>query len=245
MGAQDALDHAKQLFSDGADLIDVGAEATNPWADPITAEEEWQRLEPVLPELIRTYPNHISLDTYHPETAKRALRIGPVIINDVTMFRNPVMVAIAARYKTRCIVSHIPDKTIQEAHAHAELSDITVVKEELLAKFAELVAAGVPANGIILDPGIGFGKTMALNIELLQFAEQVPGIPVMIGHSNKRVIAVMSGKDKTDIVANLAAARIAIESGATYLRAHNITAHAQMINQNNDNPRPNPPPTEP
>lgn len=227
-GAQAALDHAKELFARGAALVDVGAEATNPWAHPITAVEEWERLKKVLPELIRAYPGRLSIDTYHPETAERALAIGPVIINDVTMFRNPAMISIVAKHKCGCIVSHIPDITIPEAHAHAELSDIDVVKVELLAKYDELVAASVPADGIILDPGIGFGKTMALNIKLLRFAEHMPNKQVMIGHSNKRVIAVMSGKDKTDLEANLAAAKIAIESGATYLRVHDVAAHAQL-----------------
>lgn len=229
VGIRDALRHAKELFDEGADMVDIGAEATNPWAAPITSDEEWKRLELVLPELIRAYPGKISLDTYHPETAERALQIGPVIINDVTMFRDPAMIAVAAQFKAHCIVSHIPDKTIQEAHANADVSDVTIVRDELLAKRDELIHAGVPAENIILDPGIGFGKTMELNIELLRFAERVPGIPVMIGHSNKRVIAVMSGKDKTDIEANLAAAQIAMDSGAVYLRVHNITAHRNLL----------------
>lgn len=229
VGARDALRHAGELFDEGADLVDVGAEATNPWADPISADEEWKRLEPVLPNLIRAYTGRISLDTHHPETAERALQIGPVIINDVTMFRDPAMIQVVAHHKARCIVSHIPDKTIQEAHAHADLSDILIVRDDLLTKCDELIHAGVPSDGIILDPGIGFGKTMDLNIQLLRFAEQVPGIPVMIGYSNKRFIAAMSGKDKTDIDANLAAARIAIDSGVAYLRVHNITAHRELL----------------
>lgn len=224
-----ALQRAKELFAAGADFLDVGAEATNPWADPISATEEWQRLGPVLPQLMQEYPGKISLDTYRPETAEKALALGPVIINDVTMFRDPAMIAVAAKYKAGCIVSHIPDTDIKATHDNATLSDIAIVKDELLAKYSELISAGVPEKGIILDPGIGFGKTMDLNIELLQFAKLVPGIPVMIGHSNKRFIAVMSGKDKTDIVANLAAAKIAAETGAAYLRVHDVAGHKRVL----------------
>jgi dihydropteroate synthase len=226
---QHALFRAYDLFKHGASFIDVGAEATNPWAEPITAEEEWSRLQPILPQLLDAHPNQISLDTRHAKTAERALKIAPVILNDVTMFRDPAMVRVAAAYEARCIVSHIPTADIKAAHRDATLNDVAAVRDDLLAKREELIAAGVPAENIILDPGIGFGKTMDLNIELLRFAEEVPDIPVMIGYSNKRLIAVMSGLEKTNIAANLAAARIAIESGARYLRVHNVDTHKQYL----------------
>lgn len=227
--AAQAIQHAKSLIAAGADVLDIGAEATNPWAHPISWEEEWRRLEPVLPELIQTYPGQISVDSHRPETIKKALSFGPVIINNVTMFRDTAMIRIAAKHQARCIVSHIPSIDIQAAHSEHLIDDIQLVKKQLLEKRKEIIAAGVPPDNIIIDPGIGFGKTMQLNIALLQFANLTPDIPVMIGHSNKRFIAVMSGKDKTDKNANLHAAKIAIQSGAAYLRVHDVQSHASLL----------------
>lgn len=221
-----ALARAAQLFADGASLVDVGAESTRPGAVPLTPAQEWQRLKPVLGELLARYPGAISLDTYHPETAERALALGDVIINDVTGINNPGMVEVIARHRARCIVSHMPGTAHpQEAHSQTLLNDIERVRTDLLAKLALLGDRGVPAANIILDPGIGFGKTPGLNRALLEFARYVPGHSVMIGYSRKRFL----GDGRMELEANLAAGRIAMAAGAAYLRVHDVAGHNKLL----------------
>jgi dihydropteroate synthase len=215
---------ARQLFEAGADLIDVGAESTRPNATPLSDEEEWQRLEPVLKVLISAYPGKISLDSYHPATFQKAFAIGPVIMNDVTGFNDPAMVAVAAKYKPTVIVSHLPDMPLQEAHRLAPVDNVEAVKTDLLSKAQFLQSRGLSKQQIILDPGIGFGKTMELNVELLKFAQQVPGYSVMIGYSRKRFL----GEQRMELEPNLEAGRMAIDHGATYLRVHDVAGHLRL-----------------
>lgn len=220
-----AIGRAKQLFADGASLVDVGAESTRPGAAQLTPDEEWSRLEPILKELLRAYPGKISLDSYHPETVERALALGPVIVNDVTGMNNPAMVSVVAKYKPKVIISHLPGSNIQQAHQLVPVSTVEEVRHDLLAKVAELQQKGLPKESIILDPGIGFGKTMELNRRLLTFAEQVPEFEVMIGYSRKRFL----GENRMDIAPNIEAGRIAVKSGAAYLRVHDVAGHSQLL----------------
>jgi len=221
---QKALARAKQLFTEGAALIDVGAESTRPGATPLTADEEWQRLEPVLPALLREYPGKISLDTYHAETAARALALGDVIINDITGLSSPEMFELVASRRCRVIISHAPATHPSEIHQH-ELDDAAVVTRDLLAKAQALETRGVTRRNIILDPGIGFGKTMRLNKELLTFAKTVPDYAVMIGYSRKRFL----GAERMELAPNLAAGKIAAAAGARYVRVHDVSGHAALV----------------
>lgn len=220
-----ALKQAARLFDDGARLVDVGAESTRPHATPLKTEVEWQRLMPVLQRLIEQYPEHISVDTYHPETADKALKLGDVIINDVTGMNDSEMVRVVVKHRARCVISHLPAKTTEAAHTGKLVNDIQRVADELLAKAAELQKLGLPKKHIILDPGIGFGKTDELNWKLLRFAEEVPQYRVMIGYSRKRFL----GEKRMELETNLEAGRIAIEAGAAYLRVHDVAGHRQLL----------------
>lgn len=225
-----ALLQAEKLFNDGAALVDVGAESTRPNATPLSADDEWARLEPVLPTLLRLYPGQISLDSYHPETIRLAFTIGPIVVNDVTGMRNPAMIDAVVELQARCIISHLPQHpntkgTVQAAHSQEQLSDIEVVKSDLLAKEAELVDRGLPAEKIILDPGIGFGKTPKLNRQLLAFADRVLGKSVMIGYSHKRFL----GDNRMELAPNLLAGQVAAASGAQFLRVHDVAGHRVIL----------------
>lgn len=220
-----ALAQAAKLFADGAALLDVGAESTRPGAAPLAPEQEWQRLEPILPRLVELYPGKISLDTYHPETAAKALELGDVIINDVTGMNNPSMVDVVVQHNARCIISHLRGADPQAVHQGELINDIQVVVDELLAKADLLRARGLPKDKIILDPGIGFGKTPALNRRLLEFAHYTPDYPVMIGYSRKRFL----GDHRLELEPNLEAGKIAIMAGATYLRVHDVAGHQQLL----------------
>jgi dihydropteroate synthase len=220
-----AVAHAEQLFATGASLVDVGAESTRPGATVLSPGEEWRRLEPVLKVLLKRYPHQLSVDTYHPETADRALDLGDVIINDVTGMNNLAMVAAVVKHKARCIISHLPGQDVQAAHQGKLVDNLQVVINDLLAREAALVSAGVPAENIILDPGIGFGKTPELNRQLLSFARSVPGKTVMIGYSRKRFL----GDNRMELEPNLAAGKMAIAAGADYLRVHDVAHHRQLM----------------
>jgi dihydropteroate synthase len=220
-----ALQQAAQLLADGASLIDIGAESTRPNAQKLTAAEEWLRLRLILPELMRRYPKRLTLDTYHPETAERALKLGAIKINDVTGMNNPRMIEVVTRYDSDCIVSHLSGTDTQAAHQGVLIADIQVVIDDLLAKASLLRAEGLGIEQIILDPGIGFGKTPELNVSLLEFAKYAPDYKVMIGYSRKRFL----GDNRMDSEVNLKAGRTATAAGAAYLRVHDVAGHRSLL----------------
>ena len=223
-----AIQHADELFSDGASYVDVGAESTRPGAEKLTADEEWRRLEPVWSELVKRHGGKLSLDTYHPETVQRAAEYGDFIVNDVTGFYNPIMIDTVAKLGLRCIVSHLPSSArgdTESAHRGELLTSIDDVRTELLEKREELERAGISKEKIILDPGIGFGKLPETNWGLLAFGELIPDSDVMIGYSRKRFL----GENRMDLEPNLKAARIAILAGARYLRVHDVAGHQKFL----------------
>lgn len=225
-----AVARAQELFAQGAAIVDVGAESTNPKSSPITISEEWRRLRPVLAQLYKEYPGRISVDSFHPENIRRiAEQIGTdFIVNDVTGMNSSSMRAAVAQYGLRCIVSHLPARfgtDIHAAHKNADMDDEQDVVDELLARRAQLEALGVPRERIILDPGIGFGKTMPLNERLLKFAARVPDAEVMIGYSRKRFL----GEHRMELAPNLVAGKTAIRAGARYLRVHDVIGHRELL----------------
>jgi len=225
----EVLDRAKQLVNDGASYLDVGAQSTRPGAMQLEAETEWSRLAPVLPELSAMYGGQLSLDTFHPDVVRRAAReIGQIIVNDVTGFNNPEMIDTVAELRLPCIVSHLPEaygQDIQEAHRAKPVESVEQVTDELLSKRAKMMLHGVHKDMIILDPGIGFGKTMELNWKLLEFASQVPKQSVMIGYSRKRFL----GEHRMEPGPNIEAGKIAVRAGARFLRVHDVAAHRQAF----------------
>jgi dihydropteroate synthase len=134
------------------------------------------------------------------------------------------MIQVVSELGLTCIVSHLPEKygiDIQAAHQDRQMDSADQVQEELLSKVGKLINAGIHKDQIILDPGIGFGKTPDLNRELLQFASRVPDYGVMIGYSNKRFL----GEKRLEIETNLQAGRIAVAAGAKFLRVHDVVGH--------------------
>jgi dihydropteroate synthase len=220
-----AIEHAKEMFKQGASIVDLGAESTRPGAKPLSSEEEWKRLEPVLAELVKIYPSRISVDTYHADTAERALKYGSVIINDVTGLINPKMVEVVKKYKARFILCHLREADIQTAHSSELINDINIVLADLKVKLSQLEAEGINSDRIIVDPGIGFGKTPELNRDLLKFAELMPGYKVMIGYSRKRFL----GENRLLLEPNLQAGRIAANSNSAFLRVHDVLGHSKLL----------------
>jgi dihydropteroate synthase len=220
-----AVKHAESLFADGAAIVDIGAESTRPGAVPIPAAEEWRRLSPVLEWFSDLYPGRLSVDTYHAQTAAKALALRPFIINDVTGFQDPELAELVAGHGVKCIVSHLPGKDIQAVHQAKPLDSLQQVVNDLLSRAATLEDKGIKHRDIILDPGIGFGKTEKLNWQLLKFAIYVPDYKVMIGYSRKRFL----GENRKELAPNLAAGQTAIAAGAAYLRVHDVAGHRQLL----------------
>jgi len=244
----EAVRHAKELFAGGASIVDIGGEATNPWAEPITAEEEWGRLEPILKVLFPLYGSlSFSIDTRHPEIVERAAKLAgdkKFYVNDVTTFVDIGMISVAAKYDMPVIMSHLPlaaNGDIKRAHSDASIriDDVQQVVNELRQQEAKLLAAGIAKDRIIKDPGIGFGKTMRLNHELLSFAKLFPGEPIMIAASQKRFLEMLpngepiegiaAGQYKLQDEPNRQAAKIAVTAGATYLRVHKPEIYGNLI----------------
>ncbi|MCF7906262.1 dihydropteroate synthase [Candidatus Gracilibacteria bacterium] len=241
LDTESAVKHAEQMFTEGADYIDIGGQSTRPNAVEISWEEEWKRVEPVLKKLSGTTTapsslrNKISLDTFHWQTAQKFLTFGGRILNDVSGFQDPRMQELVPQFDM-VVVNHFPGKTVQEVHEQnaclglSGISSINQVRDELLTRKEDLVRKGGNPENIVLDPGIGFGKTMELNWELLEFARAVPEERVMIGHSRKRFL----GEHRFEIEPNLEAGKKAIDAGASFLRVHDVREHRAMIQTTND-----------
>jgi dihydropteroate synthase len=228
---QAALAHIMQLVEDEADSVDIGAESTRPGAVPLTHEEEWQRLEPVLNQL--PTPVVFSVDTRHPQTAAKALALGAGWINDVSGFANPAMVEAVKHSDCKLVVMHslsIPaDKNIV-------LSDSVDIIQELLSfihtRVGYLENRGIAKERILFDPGIGFGKTPVQSAYILEHiaAFKPLGVPLYIGHSRKSFLGLP--KDATNAMrdeATLAVSKKLIEYGVDYLRVHNVKAHRALL----------------
>jgi dihydropteroate synthase len=216
VNTEEAVSHAAKLISEGADYIDIGGESTRPGAEVIDSQTEWGRVGEIVEQLIKLFPGRISLDTRNVATAEKFLALGGTILNDVSGFQNPEMRALASKFE-KIILMHFPGKTVDEVHAQ-QIDSVTQVRDELLQRKDELMHAGVSSSSIILDPGIGFGKTMECNWALLKFAELLPNEKVLIGHSRKRFL----GEHRFESDCNNEAGRIAISSGASYLRVHEM-----------------------
>ena len=222
-----AIKHAEEMFSQGASMVDVGAESTRPGAKAIDWKEEVRRLTGFIQE-VEAFGWNISLDTYRPETVDWVSKnLSNFIINDVTGFRNPAMRDVAASTGNKVIVGHLPktSHSISDAHREKPIDSINQVIQELRDSIEQLVQAGVVRDKIIVDPGIGFGKTKKLNWKLLRFGLYIPEHEVMIGYSRKRFL----GENRMEIETNYLAGRIAVDSNAKYLRVHDVSGHASLV----------------
>jgi dihydropteroate synthase len=220
-----AVAHGEALRADGADVLDVGGESTRPGAAPVDAEEELRRTQPVVARLAAAGAR-VSIDTSKLAVARAALDAGADYLNDVTAFRaDPGMAALAAERGATCCLMHMrgEPRTMQDDPRYDDVvADVKAFLEERLA-FA--VAEGVPEERVELDPGIGFGKTDAHNLELLRRLDEIValGRPVVIGTSRKAFLGRLTGRAVTDRVAGTIATNVmAFERGARVFRVHDV-----------------------
>jgi dihydropteroate synthase len=229
-----AIAHARRLASEGAEIIDVGGESTRPGADPAPVAEELARVIPVIEGIAGlNLPVQISIDTMKLEVAERALEAGATYVNDVTAFRHePELAALVADRGVDCCLMHMlgEPRTMQENPRYDDVVDD--IKAFLEERLAVAVAAGIAESRIHLDPGIGFGKTMEHNLELLRRLDELVaiGCPLVIGTSRKSFLGRLTGRDVTERVhATVATSVIAFERGAKVFRVHDVAATADAL----------------
>lgn len=227
LDADAAVAHGLELAAQGAAIIDVGGESTRPGSDPVDPETEWQRIGAVIAELAER-ELCVSVDTRHAEVARRALEAGASIVNDVSGFRDPAMMAVAAKSGCGCVVMHMAGepKTMQENPVYQDV--VTEVRDYLRDRAAALEEAGIDHSRICIDPGPGFGKTPRQTIELMRNLHELVhlGYPVMVAASRKSYVSVAYKLDGADMherdVASAAEALLACELGASVVRTHNV-----------------------
>ena len=224
-----AIAHARRLAGEGADIIDVGGESTRPGAAPVPAADETQRVIPVIQGIADlNLPVQISIDTMKLAVAQEALDAGASYVNDVTAFRHdPELAGLVADRDADCCLMHMlgEPRTMQENPQYDDVVDD--VKAFLEERVNAATKAGIKEDRIYLDPGIGFGKTLEHNLELLRRLEELTtlGRPLVIGTSRKSFLGRITGRDVTERVhATVATTVIAFERGARVFRVHDVAA---------------------
>jgi len=229
---EDAVAAGRRMIGAGAALVDVGGESTRPGAEPVSAEDELRRIAPVL-EGLAGLP--VSVDTAKAEVARTALDLGAVMVNDVTALRSdPELAGVVADSDAYLCLMHMQGepRTMQLDPRYDDVvSEVAAFLEERL-RFA--VDSGVAEERICLDPGIGFGKTVEHNLELLRRLDAIAalGRPVLVGISRKSSLGKLAGDpDATTgtTAASVAAAVLAFERGASILRAHDVREHVEAL----------------
>jgi len=232
-GAEEAVEHGLRLLAEGADLLDLGAESTRPGggvygegAREVSAADELARLMPVLERLRRETDAPISIDTRKASVAREALAAGGDLINDISTLGDPEMAGVVAAAGCPLVLMHSRGDiaTMQQRTEYGDL--LGEIRDELLAAVARAEAAGVGREKLLLDPGIGFGKTWEQNVELLA---RVPclvrlGFPVLIGASRKSFIGHLTGgaPPRDRLAGSLAAVAWAARGGAAMVRVHDV-----------------------
>jgi len=222
-----AVKHGMEMAEQGADIIDIGGESTRPGSEPVSADEEIRRTEPVIKELSKRIDIPLSIDTTKADVAKRALDAGAEMINDISSLRaDPGMVDVVVSYKVPVVLMHMlgSPKTMQQNISYDSIiEDITDFLKERV-DFA--VAKGIEQSKIIIDPGIGFGKSVVKdNFEILREMRRFRslGLPILAGPSRKAFIGRLLDADVDERdTGTLAAVAIAVHNGANIVRVHNV-----------------------
>jgi len=235
----EAVARGLYLAANGADILDVGGESTRPGATPLLPSEERRRVLPVIAELRRHVTIPISVDTYRAEVADAALEAGAAIVNDVWGFRrDPDLAGVVARHCAVAVAMHnraaaaVQEESVGGYFRSVEYDDVVAqVCADLTNSIETLTASGVPHDRIIVDPGIGFGKTPAQNLELLARLDELLSLerPILVGTSRKSVIGVTLGLPPDQRIEGTAATvALAIRQGADVVRVHDLPTMARV-----------------
>ncbi len=230
---EDAIEHARRIYAEGAAIVDIGGESTRPGSEGVTLDEELRRVLPVLEALGGEVP--LSIDTSKAEVARRALAAGAELVNDVTALRgDPELAGVVADADAYLCLTHMlgEPRTMQESPRYDDVvSEVAAFLEERLVAALD---AGIPEERICLDPGIGFGKTVEQNAELVRRLDVLVGLgrPVLVGFSRKRSLGRMLGDPEAttaSLAGSLAAAVSAHANGATIHRVHDVIETVEAL----------------
>ena len=218
-----AVAHAKQLVTDGADIIDIGGESTRPGSEPLSEKEELSRVLPLITCLENELNVPLSVDTYKPGVAEACLQAGAHLINDITGLTNPRMQQVVATHDVPVVMMHMlgTPKMMQQNPVYQDV--IGEIHTFFQHQIKTAKKAGI--TQLIIDPGIGFGKTLHHNLQLLKHLERFTdlGCPLMIGPSRKSFIGTITGLPVNDrLEGTLAAVTIAVQNGANIIRVHDV-----------------------
>jgi dihydropteroate synthase len=219
-----AIAHAHKLIAEGADILDVGGESTRPGAQPVGVQEELDRVLPVI-EGLRGIAVPISIDTCKPEVMRAAIAAGAQMVNDINALQNAAAIEAVAASDVAVCLMHKQGKpqTMQQQPQYADV--VAEVRDFLHERIAVAEAAGIARNRIVIDPGFGFGKTLAHNLALLRALPDFAalGVPLLAGLSRKSMLGAITGRDVGDrVAASVAAALIAVQRGASIVRVHDV-----------------------
>jgi dihydropteroate synthase len=228
----DAVASARRMVEEGAAIVDIGGESTRPGAEPVSVEEELARVEPVLDELSGL---PVSIDTAKAEVARRALELGAQLVNDVTALRgDPDLAGVVAESDAYLCLMHMQGepRTMQADPRYDDV--VSEVKAFLEDRLGFAVGAGIDEERVCVDPGIGFGKTVEHNFELIRRLDEIAalGRPVVVGFSRKSSLGRILGDPEATtgpLSASIAAAVTAYERGATILRVHDVKEHVEAL----------------
>lgn len=229
--ADRAIEHGRALAAAGADLLDIGGESTRPGAEPVDAGEELNRVIPVIEGLAGVAP--ISIDTGKAEVAAAAICAGASMVNDVTALNgDPEMASVCAENGVEVVLMHMlgEPRTMQDDPRYDDV--VAEVGDFLLARVEAAASAGISRERIWIDPGIGFGKTVEHNLELLRGTGRfvATGLPVLVGPSRKAFIGRVDGSVEADRVGGTIAACLAVaDRGAAMVRVHDVAPVVQAI----------------
>jgi len=241
-GVRGAVEQARSFLASGADILDVGGESTRPGSEPVNAEAEMVRVIPVIEALAAEFPNAlISIDTYKASVSEAALKVGAHIVNDVWALRaDPELAGVAAKHNAPVILMHNRSnpatvevrEQLGNAYIGSEYDDlIEDVKRELMHSVRLAEQAGIESERIILDPGIGFGKTVSHNLELIRRLDEIRalGYPVLLGPSRKSFIGFTLDLPPDQRVEGTAATvSVGITRGADIIRVHDVEHMARV-----------------
>ncbi len=236
VNSSEAVERALAMWDAGATWVDIGGESTRPGAEPVPLEVELARVVPVIETLRNQRPTAlISVDTRHPEVAKQALLAGADMVNDVSGLRNPAMVDLVVAEGCAVCIMHMQGEpgTMQNEPDYEDcVSEVSTTLEGVRQRLME---RGHPAELIVLDPGIGFGKTQAHNLELLNAGKTIASsgeTPVLWGVSRKSIVGHLTGRQRAEdrLSGTLALAAVAQRLGIDILRVHDVEAHIDLFN---------------
>lgn len=229
-----AISQAEKLIADGADILDVGGESTRPFADAVNVEEELRRVIPVIKAVRNKYPTPISIDTTKAIVAREALKSGATIINDVSALRkDPEMMTLVRETSVPVIIMHMQgtpaDMQVKPTYENVIQEIIRFFRERI----NQITGEGIHRKRLILDPGIGFGKTLQHNLSILNHIDEFTSLelPMLLGHSRKRFLGDITGlpdEGERDLATAVVTALSAFK-GIAMVRVHNVAATRQAL----------------